>query len=446
MKALKILGIIVLVLVVLVVGALWYATRYVNTPAFKGKLLAAAREAAGADVKIGAMNVSLWSGITLKDMAVANPTGFAGQLLTVDAFVLRYRLLPLLRGRVEIQQLSLDRPVITLSRNAKSEWNYENLGAPADTPPVVATPSAPATKTGMPLDIALSKLALTHGDVLMLGEAGKPLAKVQGIDFTSAVKLTGSKLSGAGRAGVDLIAVAESLFVRQVSAPVSFTGDDVRLAPLGGKMADGNVSGELALRLMGGFKYLVNLQVKDSDVSKLLQEAGAKQVMTGKLQLAAKFEGTGGLPTMAGAGKAEITGGKLMEIPALNLVATLLQVPELRDMKFDECLMEFSLTNNGMQTPVIRLTSPRVQITGKGSVSLTDYSLNHNLTLVFAKGVLDNAPKEVRGIFAERPDGSRTLEFRVWGPYDAPKTDIADRLVTGTTQQLLEKGLQKLLK
>jgi hypothetical protein len=163
-------------------------------------------------------------------------------------------------------------------------------------------------------------------------------------------------------------------------------------------------------------------------------------------EIPAKLEGTGGLDTMAGAGKAEITGGKLMEIPVLNLVATLLQVPELRDLKFDECLLEFSLTNNVMQTPVIRLMSPRVQITGKGSVSLADYSLNHNLTLVFAKGVLDNVPKEVRGVFAERPDGSRTLEFRVWGPYDAPKTDLTDRLVKGATQQLLQKGLQQLFK
>jgi hypothetical protein len=220
----------------------------------------------------------------------------------------------------------------------------------------------------------------------------------------------------------------------------------VKLAPLSGKLAEGAVTGDAALQLKPAFKYAMNLQVKDSDVAKLLAEAGTKQVMHGKLAATASLEGTGGLPTMAGSGRAEIKDGQLMEIPILNLLATLLQVPELRDLKFTECLLEFSITNNTMPTPVIRVASSQVQISGKGVVSLADYSLNHDLTISFAKGMLDRAPKEVRRLFAEHPDGSLALDFRVWGPYDVPKTDLQERIVTGVGQQLIEKGLQKLLK
>ena len=448
MKALKILGVVLLGLAVLGAGALWYATRYVRTPAFKDRVLAAAREAAGTDVAVDSMDVSLFSGIALRKLSVANPAGFPGQLLTADAFVLRYRLLPLLRRRVEIEQLSLDRPLLVLARNATNQWNYEKLGSPTAAPASEKSPASaesPAAASAGPLNVALSKLALTRGEVLMLGETGKPLVKVQGIDFASAVKLTGSKLSGTGQASVDLIRVAESLQLRQVAAPVRFMGDEVTLAPVSGTLAGGAVAGELALRLLGGFRYAANLQVKDGDMGELLKEAGAKPLMTGKLRLAAKLEGTGGLPTLRGTGKAEIVGGKLLELPALSVVAALLQVPELRDLSFDECVLEFSLADNVMQTSVIRIRSPRIQIIGKGSVSLADYSLQHDLKLVFARGVLDNVPKEVRGIFTEQPDGARSLDFRLWGPYDAPKTDITDRLVKGGTQQLLEKGLRKLL-
>jgi hypothetical protein len=190
----------------------------------------------------------------------------------------------------------------------------------------------------------------------------------------------------------------------------------------------------------------LNLQLKDADMNKLLEEAGQKRVMSGKLQVTANLRGTGGLPTMVGDGRAEITGGTLVQVPLQNMLANLLQVPELREIKFDQCLVEFSLTNNVMQTPVIRLVSPLIQITGKGSISLADYSLNHDLTLVLAKGTLDNVPKEIRAVFTERPDGSFTIDFRVWGPYDSPQTDLKDKIVRGATQQLIERGLQTLFK
>lgn len=108
--------------------------------------------------------------------------------------------------------------------------------------------------------------------------------------------------------------------------------------------------------------------------------------------------------------------------------------------------MEFSTSNNVMQTPVIRLISPEVQITGKGSVNLEDYSLNHDMTLALAKDLLAHVPKEVRAIFTERSDGYLALDFRVWGPYDSPKTDLQQRIVKGAAEQLLQKGLEKLFK
>jgi hypothetical protein len=118
----------------------------------------------------------------------------------------------------------------------------------------------------------------------------------------------------------------------------------------------------------------------------------------------------------------------------------------LSDLRFDQCVLEFSLSNNVMQTPVVKLTSPKVQITGKGTVLMADYSIDYDLTLALANNVLANVPKEVRGIFTERSDGFLTLDFRVWGPYDKPKTDLTKRIVKSVTNQFLEKNLKKLFK
>ena len=130
-KLLKLLLLVVVILLVLAGGALFLANRYLQSPAFKEKVLAAAHDALGTNVQISELQASLWEGIVLKGVTVANPQGFNGSLLTADAFVLRYRLLPLLYRKLEVQELSLTAPVVVLARNDKGEWNYDKLGGTA---------------------------------------------------------------------------------------------------------------------------------------------------------------------------------------------------------------------------------------------------------------------------------------------------------------------------
>jgi uncharacterized protein involved in outer membrane biogenesis len=459
MKAIKVILIIVAVVIalaIIVVGAgIYFTNRYLQSPAFKEQAVQAAHNELGADVRIDDLKVSLFSGVELRGVTIGNPPGFPGNLVTANAFVLRYRLLPLLSRRVEIEELSLDKPVITLSQNARGEWNYEKVGAtetqtkpaPITSPTTTPTPAA-AAKSGktVPLDIVLSKLAITQGAVSMVSDSNKPLVKLEGISFSSSVSLTDNKLAGSGKAGIDKIGLSEKLFVEKVATLVQLGSDRVALQSLRGELAGGAVSGDVSVNFGTGLEYAVSVQLTNSDVARLLQDAGTKQVISGKLNVMTSMHGTGGVPTIIGNGRIEIDNGKLMEVPLLNLLATLLQVDALRDLSFDQCLLEYSISNNVMQTPMIRLTSPQIQINGKGSMSLSDYTLNHNMTLVFAKGALDRAPDAIRGLFAEQTDGSLALNFKVTGPYNSPKTDLGKRVAQGLGQQLLEKGLQKLLR
>jgi len=454
-KLLLVLSIIVVVVLAVVAGGIWYANRYLQTPAFKEYVLKAAREQLGTDITVQELDASLFSGVSLKGIMVANPPGFSGQLLEAQAFVLRYRLLPLLQKRVEITTLSIQQPVITLVRNAQGEWNYDKLGGPAPTnqPPPAATtttaetaPPAPAGTAAPPVDVSLSKLELVGAGIAMLGADKQILLSLQDVNLNADVQLRGGKLSGTGQASIRQVSVAEKLFVSGIAAPVRFTGESVRLEPLRGTLAQGNISGNVDVRVLGGTKYAVKLDVREADMTKLLEEAKTKPVMQGKLQIAAQLEGTAGLATINGAGQANITGGKLAGVPLLNTLATLLQINELRNLEFSECRFEFTMANNQMPTPVISVVSPQVRLTGKGVVSLADYALNHDLTLAVAPGVLAKVPKEVRAVFAQQPDGFLALSFHVSGPYDAPKTDIPERLLKGAGQQLLEKGLEKLFK
>ena len=444
MKAVKILLVLLVVLALLLGGGVLYFNHYLQTPEFKKFVTGAARDALGSAVALEDINISLFTGVTVTGVTIANPEGFPGSLLTARVFVLRYRLLPLLRKRIEIAELTLQKPVVTLVRNDKNEWNYEKLPAAPLKPTPAPQSGAPSMKRG-DVEISLSSMSLNEGEIVMIA-GNKEVLRIDKIGLSSGLSMVGNKLSGTGRARIETISAGNSMFVRSVAAPVSLTPEQIKLAPVSGELAGGALSGDVAVQLAGERKYTVHLQVKDADVNKMLEEAGARRVLSGKLQLTAAVEGTGGLARMAGGGRAEVVGGKLAGVPLLDQLSVLLQVPALHELQFTECVMEFAVTNNVMQTPVIRLVSPEVQITGSGSVSLDDYSLNHNLTLAVAKDTLARAPKEVSNVFAQRADGFLTLDFRVWGPYDSPKTDLQARLVQGAAEQLLEKGLKKLLK
>ncbi len=452
-------GLAVLVLIVLVLaGGLFFLNQYLQSPAFKQAVLRSAHDALGSDVQVGEMRVSLFSGVTLGQVVVTNPPGFPGNLLRADALVVHYRLWPLLRKRLEVDQVSLEGPALHVARSERGEWNYEQLAAKASpttaaTPPHPAgpaegstgTPAAPGAVSG--LDVILPKLVVTRGSLVVRGERERPLARIDQLDLASALTWTGGALSGTGRTTIETINVADSLFVRRLDTPLAFTAADITLAPLSGKLADGTLSGSLTVRLRGGLRYAATLQVKDADVEKLLQEAHARhRVITGRLQTQATLEGTGGLPTLVGRGRAEIRGGRLVDVPIMRTLEVLLQVPGLRDLKFDECRVDFTVADQVLQTPAIRIASRDLEITGKGAVSLSTATLNHEMTLALPMDIVRRAPREVRAAFRERPDGWMLVDFRLWGRYDEPKTDLQDKLMKGMTEGLLRKGLQQLFR
>ncbi|MCX7885642.1 MAG: AsmA family protein [Verrucomicrobiae bacterium] len=462
-KLLRILLVVVVLVCVFLVGAVLFINHRLQSPETQRLVISAAQDAIGAKVQINELSISLFRGIRLRGVTVANPQGFDGALLTADEFVLRYNLLPLLRRRLEIETMALRKPVVRLVRNEKGQWNYEQLGAKAapeavpgesvQPEPAASGPSSPVKESSAApsvsapgLDITLSRLAVEQGEIVMIGEKGKELVRIQNLTVQSRLQTTGAKLEGEGRAKVEILSVANAVFARNLAAPIKILTERITLTPVSGTLAGGAIGGEITLRLSGGFQYGVNVKLKDADMAKLLQEARAKPTFSGKLQAESVLTGTGGLPTINGSGRLEIHDGMLAGVPVLETLAALLRINELRNLRFTECRMEFSMADNKMPTPVIRLVSPQVQITGKGVVSLADYSLNHDVTLAVAPDLLAKVPGEIRGIFQKQPDGFLAISFKVTGPYDAPKNDIAETLLKGAAQNLLQKGLQKLFR
>jgi uncharacterized protein involved in outer membrane biogenesis len=372
---------------------------------------------------------------------VANPPGFRGELLSAEAFRLHYDLLPLLRGRLQIDELVLERPVLLLAMNSSGVFNYERLAAAG---PAAAAPRASVPL--LPLELRLSRLAVEKAQVSVVDQARARLLTLRDLDLDSSLTFSAGPTRGGGQARLEELKLVDRLSLRRVSAPIELSKDKTRLAPIRATLAEGDASGSLEIDLAGGFRYALQLQVTGANVETLLREAGSSGV-SGSLAAKAAFEGTGGLPTLQGAGSAEVADCRVRGSKLLAVLAATLQLPELATPDFEECRTEFALARGRAETRVLSLKSASLQLGGRGSADLATGALDYDMSLALSQALLGRLPvKEVRAAFKDRGDSFATLDFKVTGTTAAPRTDLASRIAKAGAVEVLKGALQKLFK
>jgi hypothetical protein len=446
-KLLLAVGVLALLLLVVVLGVVGYGFHLVGqlkTPEFKASLLQKVKDSAGTNVEVQDLDISLLSGVTLKGVRVDNPPPLKGPLLSADAFVLKYRLRPLLSQRFEVEELSLTKPVIALSMDAKGGLNYERLGGGASKPAAGTAPAATGSSS-LPLTLVLSKLSVSHAEVSMTDAAKATLLKVQDANFDSAFEIVGGAATGKGDARIAAISMADMLFLRDVKTRLEVSPAAVKLAPLSSQLAGGQAGGDMTLDLKN-FRYTTNLDVKDADVKTLISEAKAAGGVEGKLVAKASFAGTGGMETLTGKGHAEIAGCRVTNSKVLTMLSSVLRLPELASPDFKECIVDFQMARNKVTTPKISLKSAALQLTGSGTMDLATSGLNYDLNLALSNAMLDKIPvREMRAAFKDRGDGFGATDFKVTGTSAAPQNDLAGRVGKAAATQAVQQGVGKLL-
>ena len=435
----------VAVLVLLVATALGYGAyrlRSLNTPEFRQGLLDRASLALGTRVQAREMDISVMRGVTLRGIEVANPRGFEGRLLTADGFVLRHRLLPLLRGRLEIERLALQKPNLALAMDAKGAFNYEKLGGARPESPAAKGTASPAS---LPLRLVLDELAVEDATATVTDAAKATLLKLEGGTVRSRLEAGGGAFAGSGDARIAVLDLMDTLFVRKVKAPIRLSKRSVELAPIQGTLAGGELSGEVKLDLAGGFRYALSLDVSRASVATLLEEAGLRKAASGTLRARASFEGTGGAATMKGRGRADIADCRLSDSKVLGGLALALRVPELADPDFEECTIDFTMARGRVETPSLALKGAQVQLTGRGQMTMETGALDYDLTLALAPPVFAKVTaREIRSAFRDRGDGFMAIDFRVTGTTAAPKNDLIARLGQAAATEAVKGSLGKL--
>lgn len=433
-RRLTVAAVAALGLVALALAGLAFLVRSLETPAFRQSLLDRISSAAGTRFDARAVDVSLLEGVTLEGVTLANPPPFKGSLAAADAVALRYRLWPLLRGRLELSKLSAERPALDLAMDARGVFNYERLGGTR------ATPAAGAS--ALPIALVISKLALEDARIVVR-DPRSVLTRIDGADLDTSVRLSGGAVEGEGTLAIATVSLADAFFVRDATAPLVASKGTLALDPVRATLAGGDVRGDARVRLQDGFRFDARLKLQGARLQTLLAEAGAAQAMSGLVAGEATVEGRGGVETLKGSGQVQVDDCRATQVALLTLLSTLLRVPELARPELDECRATFTLGGGRLLTPSVSLKGPSVQLTGRGSTSLKTMALDYDMTLALGEPLARRIPvAEVRDAFRDRGDGFATIDFAVTGTTSSPKTDLALRLGKGAA----ESGLRKLFR
>lgn len=158
MKALKIVGIVIAVLLLIVIAIPFL----INVNSFRPKLESELTEALGREVKVGNLSLSILSGsVSAEDLSIADDPAFSkNPFIRAKSLKVGVEVMPLIFSKtLHVTDITLDRPQIALLRDAAGKWNFSSLGSKS-----APTPKAASEPTSTP-DLSVSKLNVKNGQL-----------------------------------------------------------------------------------------------------------------------------------------------------------------------------------------------------------------------------------------------------------------------------------------
>jgi hypothetical protein len=299
----------------------------------------------------------------------------------------------------------------------------------------------------VPLRVVLKQLSVEDASIVVADPTNARLLTVEDADFRSAFEIAGGIAQGSGEATLATVNVADLLFVREVRSPLAMSKETVKLAPVRGRIAGGEVTGDVTVHLKRGLRYVANLEVKGAAVKTLLAEARSAGGLAGTLVARGTFEGSGGLPTLRGRCQGAVSGCRVEHARTLALLAGILQVPELASPDFEECRFEFAQAGSRLATPVLSLKGDAVRLSGRGTVDLETSGLDYRMTLALSPKLSAKVTRpEVRPAFKPVADGFAAIDFRLYGTTLEPQTDLVSRLGRAAATEAAKGQLNRLFK
>jgi len=401
-----------LIFLFLVFALLVAAPFFIDANQYKSLIVDQAEKATGRHMEIGQLHASLfpWVGLRLEDVHIANPKGFAkGDLLQVKSLDVQVAVMPLLRGKYQIERFVLDSPKVQLTRAADGFSNWEDL---LSAQPVAASAAAPQSAAAQAASTGSQASTAAQGGGILAALSAQSLRMSDGeVHYSDAISGQNINLTELN------IEVDDVQMLRPVSLRLSgkLEGDGFELDGMLGPI------GDVAAFDAARFPVKAHVSVPAADLDKLARLAsGIEGLGKGMLGLDVQLEQRpNGVRVLAGSVKLHLAGdaGEGDTAPtadhdiALDVKA---QMPDAKRMQIEQLVASLDGT---------QLADVNGTLTGIGGDMRYQMRVN---TPELSRIQLSRWLPELQSMYAAHPAPWKTVKLGMLAAGNMNEVDIRD--------------------
>jgi hypothetical protein len=450
--------------VVVVVVALGIAlTLDYDSPELGRAILSRLGASADLEIEAEGFHLNLLKGVELAGVRVAGQLPAGAVTATADQLVLKHQFWPLLGGKVVVDEIVLERPVVALYSTAEA---VPQGAEPAAPPPVEegASATGEAATSGGGLALNIESFRIVDGSLTLHPPEGADPAEtteVRGLNLElrqlaldpgASSAILG--LSASGDIAADEVrtgtTTASDAKGRLVLADGHFRVEDFGLATAPGRV----VVGELDVDLTTD-PYTYALQAAGDPLNTNLLLGAAKDGGFGAAHLAFEARGDGSeTGNLLGGGTLTLDPGKLPLMPILEQLELLFSDTRIIGADYLPSEIRFGLRGDELKIEPFEIVAGQLTLGAFGTVNFATGAMDLHLTVNAPRGELELAdvPKEILEALTDA-EGRTHLPVLVGGSELSPKVAfdksqwkaLAKKRIESEVRKGVEKELTKAL-
>jgi AsmA protein len=493
------LGIIGFLFALILIGP-----HFVDLGLFKRTYLPLVEEALNRRLDVGEVRLSLvpTPSIRLSNLKVFDPPAFAeNTFFSAEQVRLRLKLWPLLKGRFEVTELLLDKPVFNLLKQPDGTFNYSDIATKKPPPAGTRRETRKKSEAAKPAEMATvpvlipQNVSIKDGQINLLTQGRAPV-NIKGIDlslkefssdapfpFKASFNYPGLRtISLEGELDYQeeksLLELKNNrLTIQDLTLPVQGGVSNLFTAPrVNLNLKSDNVDAGKIFQILSVFSLAprdteisgpmsLNLNVNGPSNSLVTQIRGLfKDVkVTGKRAVKGNLSGEVSmrLPLGAGSVSKRLQGnGKLVardgELTNVDLINKIERVTGMIGLSKDERRQattfktleaDFILGGGYAEFTRLYLINPQMEVSGHGTMTLEQPTLDLALSTALSPQASARTTHAKISTFFRDKQGRVVVPLKVTGPVENPSVNLhAEKLVEAGLPQNAEKGFSSFFK
>jgi type II secretion system protein N len=437
------------ILVALGVAIIVGLNLYIQSPGSQARIQEELSKSLRLPLKLTNVSVSPFGNLHITGITI--PNGGAN-FLEATSFNAHYRLLPLLQGKLEITEMSVENPKIIWAQTADKKWK---LPAPEQAKEVSAEDAnqklAQEEKKGQPTNgqaetnppeeaqkvatekkskfvVAVDRFDVKGGEVELFDNENKHIAVFSDVNMTY-TSLSPDRVEGTATIGK--LVYADGATLENVSTPFSFSGGAFDLSQIDATFAGGKLQGKYHTHTEGEhspFKIAANFARVDldqagrqwgTDPGQMLGTLSGQVEIHGDYQRKNRYDGVG---------RVDIRDAQFHQLDLFQNIGQVIGLKELSDLRVRDGHSDLRLSGEKVYVDSLTLTTSDLQLTAHGMARL-DKRLNLDAQLSVEDAVAQHLPAMIHDSFTPIEGGRRAIDFVINGTTDKPKTNLLNKLV-----------------